>query len=164
MNTIKTIGRPVAAAQYVERPTVKVIIKKGDTILLLNDGLLPGGGVDEGEAYLDAIRRELAEELGATTRDVMELGTVIQYRNFLSKKYLVHGYSATLATEGGERSPQDEGEANFVQHWLSVEEAIVYVKESIRAAQAKPTDDDRSQGRLYNLMTTYELLKRLDSV
>jgi len=162
MNILATIGQIDTPTQYTDRPTVKVVIKNDDKILILNKGLLPGGGIDPGESDHDAIIRELQEELGVTVKEVQEIGTVVQYRNLLDKKYLINGYSAVLNTTGGMTNPQDEGEAQFAIQWLNLEDAIGYVSESIEKAKLKPLDDDTNQGRLYNLMTTYEFLKVLD--
>lgn len=159
MNILATIGQEDAALQYTDRPTVKIIIKKNDKLLILNKGLLPGGGVDSGESDQNAITRELQEELGATVKNVQEIGTVVQYRNLLHKKYLIHGYAAELETTGGQTNPQDEGEAQFTIRWLDLEEAMAYVSKSIEEAKLMPMDDDTNQGRLYNLMSTLELLK-----
>lgn len=38
---------------------------------------------------------------------------------------------------------------------------MAYVSESIEEVKLKPMDDDINQGKLYNLMTTYEFLKVL---
>jgi 8-oxo-dGTP pyrophosphatase MutT (NUDIX family) len=161
MKTLATIGQPDPSIQYNDRPTVKVIVKKGDAILLLNQGLLPGGGIDDRESDDAAIARELQEELGITVKDTHEIGTVIQYRNLLSKKYIVNGYTATLDTMGGVTNPQDDGEAQFVMKWLSVEDAKKFVRRSIEEVKMLPMEDDANQGRLYNLMTTKELLDTL---
>ena len=161
MNVIAQIGEIDKSIQYTDRPTVKVIIKRGDTVLLLNNGLLPGGGINENESDRDAIARELQEELGVTIQDVEQIGSVVQYRNFLNKRYIVNGYVGRLASTGGGATPQDEGEAKFAQTWLIVDRALEFVANSIEIAKARPQNDDASQGTLYNLMTTYELLKRL---
>jgi 8-oxo-dGTP pyrophosphatase MutT (NUDIX family) len=161
MKTLATIGQPDPSIQYTDRPTVKVIVKKGDAVLLLNQGLLPGGGIDDRESDDAAIARELQEELGITVKDTHEIGTVIQYRNLLSKKYIVNGYTATLDTMGGATNPQDDGEAQFVMSWLSIEDAKEFVRRTIEEAKLLPMEDDANQGRLYNLMTTKELLDAL---
>ena len=161
MNIIAHIGQIDESIKYMDRPTVKVIIKRGDTVLLLNDGLLLGGGINENESDRAAITRELQEELGVTVEDVEEIGSVVQYRNFLNKRYVINGYVATLASSEGPTDPQDEGEARFTQTWLTVDRALEFVANSIETAKVKPQNDDASQGTLYNLMTTYELLKRL---
>lgn len=161
MHTIATIGTIEESIEYTDRPTVKVIIKKGNSVLLLNNGLLPGGGVDTGESIDDAINRELDEELGVTVVNTVSLGTVIQYRNFLRKRYVIHGCLATLASTGGSTKPQDSGEAEFVQRWVTIDDALKLVSVSIGSIEKGPMDDDAYQGRLYNLMTTYELLKQV---
>lgn len=161
MDIIAHIGQIDESITYTDRPTVKVIIKRETNVLLLNNGLLPGGGVDKNETDSDAITRELQEELGATVRDVEEIGSVMQYRNFLNKRYIINGYVATLALSGGSTNPQDEGEAQFTQVWLPVSDALELVSNSITIARTKPMNDDTNQGTLYNLVTTYELLKQL---
>lgn len=161
MNLLATIGQQDTSIQYTDRPTVKVVVKKGDAILLLNQGLLPGGGVDNGETDDTAIARELQEELGITVKDIHEIGTVVQYRNLLSKKYIVNGYVATLDTTGGVTNPQDDGETQFVMRWLSAEDAKEFVSRSIKETKLLSMEDDANQGKLYNLMTTLELLVTL---
>ena len=94
-------------------------------------------------------------------RDVQEIGRIVQYRNFLSKRYIINGYIATLNLGGGSTNPQDEGEAQFTQVWLTVGDALELVSNSIEIARTKLMDSDLNQGKLYNLMTTYELLKLL---
>lgn len=161
MNILATIGQIDPSIHYTDRPTVKIVIKKDDKLLILNKGLLPGGGIDPEESDHDAIIRELQEELGVTVKHIQEIGTVVQYRNLLDKKYLINGYSAVLNTTGGLTNPQDEGEAQFAIQWLNLDDTIAYVSESIKEAKLKPMDDDINQGKLYNLMTTYEFLKVL---
>ena len=161
MDIIAHIGQIDESITYTDRLTVKVIIKRDTNVLLLNNGLLPGGGVNENESDSDAITRELQEELGATVRDVEEIGSVVQYRNFLNKRYIINGYVATFTLGGGSTNPQDEGEAQFTQVWLPVGDALELVSDSIAIARTKPMNDDVNQSKLYNLMATYELLKQL---
>lgn len=129
--------------------------------MLLNEGLLPGGGVDSGESDNDAITRELQEELGVTVKNIEQIGIVVQYRNFLGKKYIINGYTAVLESTGAITNPQDEGEANFTAQWLTLEDTLSFVEKSVEEVKIKPMDGDTNQGKLYNLMTTYELLKTL---
>lgn len=162
MNIVAHIGQIDESLKYTDRPTVKVIIRRDDTVLLLNNGLLPGGGINEAESDRAAITRELQEELGVQVQDVEGIGSVVQYRNFLNKRYVINGYVATLASTGGSTAPQDEGEAKFTQTWLTVDEALQKVINLIEIAKAKPQNDDANQGKLYNLMTAYELLRQLE--
>lgn len=161
MEVLNTIGKADDSISYVDRPTVKVVMHTGGKVLILNDGLLPGGGIDESESDLDAIQRELREELGATVFDVSPIGQVVQYRNFLGMRYVVSGYSAALETLGGETDFQDKGEMNFVSHWLTVDQALEKILSSISRIEKVSQVDDLVQGKLYNLMTSYELLRKL---
>lgn len=163
MKLLAVIGKKDEAVTYVERPTVKVIIQKGDEILILNDGLLPGGGVDDGETNERAISRELLEELGATVGDIQELGQVTQYRNFLAKEYKIYGYTAQFEAFTTPPTPQDEGEAAFVHKWMSKTNALQHISESIEKLQhANPEmKNDTIQGALYNRITTQSLLNAL---
>ena len=163
MNILATIGTVDPSLQYADRPTVKVVVKKDDQLIILNEGLLPGGGIDPGESDQDAIRRELQEELVITLRDTHEIGTVVQYRILINKKYLISGYTAELETTGGPTNPQDEREARIITRWLTLDEAMIYVSGSIDKVKLKPMDDADNQSKLYNLMTTFELLKSLNS-
>ncbi|MEZ4210200.1 MAG: hypothetical protein R3B38_00550 [Patescibacteria group bacterium] len=72
MNVISNIGKFDEAQFSIDRRTVKVVIKKDNAVLLLNDGLLPGGGLDSKESDKDAITREL-RKTGVTVKNVKRL-------------------------------------------------------------------------------------------
>lgn len=161
MDNIAVIGKLNPLIHYIDRPTVKVVIKKEDKILILNEGLLPGGGISPGESKLYAIARELREELGVSVSNIEAVGSVVQYRNFLEKRYVIYGYVATLDSTGKATDPQDDGEVNFISRWLPIEEALKCTEDSIKSVNLKPVENDTHQGKLYNLMTTRELLKKI---
>ena len=161
MRQIASIGEALAGVTYTDRPTVKVVIHHDDKILILNNGLLPGGGVDAGETLQDAIGRELQEELGAVVNNIEEIGLVEQFRPFLEKRYLVYGYTAELVEFTGNLNPQNEGEANFVPYWVTKDEAVNITSASIKelTASTPSFDSDATQGKLHNLMTSYKIIK-----
>ncbi len=78
------------------RATVRVlVVDETDRVLLFCDSdpgtgdrwwITPGGGVDDGETLLDAVRRELAEETGLEVVDAQVLGPIASRRVW-------HGYS-----------------------------------------------------------------------
>lgn len=146
---------------YIDRPTVKVVVRNSDNkILIINDGLLPGGGIEAGENDSLALKRELLEELGIEATNQQEIGSVIQYRNFIKRKYTIYGYSAVYKDKVADPTPQDEREAQFTYDWYSIQDAQSLLQASIR----KASDDfeknklSGTESKLYNLMTTRQFL------
>lgn len=141
-------------SKYVDRPTVKVVVRKGNKVLILSNGLLPGGGIDNEESNTDAIHRELLEELGMAVAHLREIGEVIQYRQYLGKKYLVYGYEADFVAIKSTPTPQDKGEAQFTYLWVTPDDALTIINSAIDELKSGSVEQsDRFQGKLYNLMT-----------
>lgn len=156
MNTLSTLGHAKVNVQYDDRPTVKVVIFDRNKVLIMNGGTLPGGGINDAEDNHNAIRRELIEEIGASIEGISELGSVIQYRDFLSKKYVVYGYAANLAKLDRSLASPEEDEIDFTFKWVHRNNAIPYIENAIsRHTKAYPElKNDAEQGRLYNLQTS----------
>ena len=57
---------------------------------------LPGGGIEEGESLLDAVRREVLEETGCTAKKIAELGCV--YENRACHDYVTTSYYYVIET------------------------------------------------------------------
>ncbi len=161
MKQLKVIGTRDESLSYEDRPTVKVVIRRGDEVLVLNKGLLPGGGVEPGETNVQAIERELREELGVSVKNIQEIGEVVQYRDFIQKKYSIYGYAAEFGAFVSDPTPKDNGEAQFQLHWMTKEAAIAYVSGSIAMVESVVMLGDAIQGRLYNLMTSLTLVKAM---
>lgn len=163
MNQPPIIGTPDLSIQYINRPTVKVLILNDkNEVLIINNGLLPGGGIEDGEDDITALRREIIEEVGMTVSDIAELDTIIQYRNYLNKKYIIHGYTARYVDSLADTSPQDDGEAQFTYGWYNLEDAKKLLDESIRKTEGTgQVSNDTAQGKLFNLKTTKMLLDSL---
>lgn len=163
MNQPPIIGTPDLSIQYINRPTVKVLILNDkNEVLIINNGLLPGGGIEDGEDDITALRREIIEEVGMTVSDVAERDTIIQYRNYLNKKYIIHGYTARYVDSLAYTSPQDDGEAQFTYGWYNLEDAKKLLDESIRKTEVTgQVSNDTAQGKLFNLKTTKMLLDSL---
>ena len=161
MNQLQVIGTQNPSIGYIDRPTVKVIVLNADNkILIINNGLLPGGGVDDGEDNATALARELLEELGMEVTNQQEIGCVVQYRDLLKRKYLIYGFRATYKDTVAAPTPQDDREAQFTYDWYSLEDAQLLLESSINKAREaiETLKNSDTEGKLFNLMTTKQLL------
>ncbi len=85
---------------------------------------LPGGGIEPGESIEQALRREIAEEIGCEITNIRELGIIEEYRNGMSLHQVSYCFTADLTGEKG--TPHLEpGEAadGFETEWLSLKGA-----------------------------------------
>lgn len=67
-----------------------------------------GGGVEEGEDFSTAIRRELKEELGAEVEILGEIGTVSDYYNLIHRHNINHFYLCRATAFGATQMTEDE--------------------------------------------------------
>ncbi|MES2631193.1 MAG: NUDIX hydrolase [Patescibacteria group bacterium] len=163
MNNPVVIGVHNPSIEYKDRLTVKaLILNDKDEVLIINDGLLPGGGVEENEDSLDALHRETMEELGINIGDTKELGAVVQFRDFIKRKYIINAYTAQYLNNSGIASPQNEREAAFVYNWYTIPDAMLLLDSSISHMYEGAVElDGANQGKLYNLKTTRAFLNML---
>lgn len=84
-----------------------------------------GGGVEEGEDLITAIKRELKEELGAETEVICKLGTVSDYYNIIKRHNLNNYFLCKIISFGEKNLTQDEIEDFHLSTLkLTYEEAV----------------------------------------
>lgn len=92
---------------------------------------LPGGGLDENEDAVAALKRECLEEIGCDIEVTEELGLTIEYRRKYGLKQTSYCYVAKLVGRKGVPDlTDDEIAEGFQTVWLPLDEAIKAVAES----------------------------------
>lgn len=90
---------------------------------------LPGGGIEGQESNLEALEREIEEEVGAKVKIGGEIGLVIEYRNQHQLLQLSYCYFAEIVDELQKPDFTDEEISNgFQLEWYSIDKALETVR------------------------------------
>jgi 8-oxo-dGTP diphosphatase len=119
-------GTPDSAAAAVRRGA-KAIVSSSSRVLLVrerhSDGrsfwTLPGGGVEPGEALVDGLRRELAEELGCSPA-IGDAVSTFWYAHLGSSHTLSHYTAFSCSVPGDVRPVRSEGVLDSA--WIAPDE------------------------------------------
>ena len=104
---IREFGTRLEGIDYIDRPGVYAVIENDHNqiavIVTNNNYFLPGGGVESDETDVEALRREILEEIGYQVLAMTEIGEAIEYIEAYTdgKHYRVHGrfYKAQIGAK-----------------------------------------------------------------
>jgi 8-oxo-dGTP pyrophosphatase MutT (NUDIX family) len=100
---------------------------------------LPGGGVEDGEDVLTALRREVYEETGCICDEVQELGIVSENRASLDYTQINHYFVVTTTHSPNENHlTESELDSRTVAKWVAFDELVRLINDQ---------EFDRIQGK-----------------
>ncbi len=86
---------------------------------------LPGGGIDDGENVIDALKREVLEELGITVDHIKEIGQIFSYRNQIQTVQTDFCFTAKFSKQVQDPKYTDfEKQFDFQTQWVKIDEAL----------------------------------------
>ncbi len=133
----------------ISRTAVRAVIFKGNEMLFLKsnrgDYKLPGGGVDENEDLISALKREIKEETGYECIEVKEkLGEVIERKidsyDLNSIFEMTSKYHLCIVDENptANELTKNELELGLESKWLTSYEAIINNMHAVKKKDALP--------------------------
>lgn len=138
-----------------KRLASRCITLQGEEILLMytaryDDYSLPGGGLDEGEDFLEGMIRELSEETGANNvQDVQPFGIYEEYRPWHKPDFdIVHMisycYTCNVDKELGESALESYEVKNGMEaKWINIYDAIKHNKNTMATSDKKGMSVER---------------------
>ena len=113
------------------RITARAIVKNQDGLyaVMYADKFrlhsLPGGGVEDGEDVLTALRREVYEETGCVCDEIRELGIISENRGSLDYTQINHYFVVTTThTPGENHLTEAEQDSRTVLKWVAFDELV----------------------------------------
>ncbi|WP_342351511.1 NUDIX hydrolase [Pseudoalteromonas ulvae] len=158
MQLLKQTRHPDAIscpASTVLRTATRAIVMRGEDILLLytkryDDYSLPGGGVNEGESLSDGLKRELAEETGASDIEILEeFGLYREWRPWHKAPYkTVQMDSYCYVCRIAETLAEPQFEAHEINNgmkalWINIHHAIAHNHHIIQHSDLKGLSIER---------------------
>lgn len=127
------------------RLTARAIVRNQDGLyaVMYSDKFklhcLPGGGVEDDENVLTALRREVYEETGCVCDEIKELGIVAENRASLDYTQINYYYVVTTTHQPGENHlTESEQASRTVVQWHTFDEMVCLINEQ---------EFDRVQGK-----------------
>ena len=147
------------------RPTVRAVIfndNKEICIRTKTDSgfyFLPGGGIEENETPIEALKRECLEEAGCSINNIQKIGTVIEYRDEAKEKRSNDCFTANLVGEQIEPTLAIGDEEGFDVIWININEAITLLEEQ-KNKISETTNNFYS--RTFNTVRDLKILQELE--
>ena len=118
------IGQKIEGERYIKRPGAYAIIehKEDDKIAIATDGdwFLLGGGIEDGETEIEALRRELIEESGYSIKNIKYFDKVTAWADGREKGLL--DITATIYIAEFDKKVTEPIEKDHKVFWVKPEE------------------------------------------
>lgn len=114
------------------RLTVRAIILKDQKILMtyskkFDDYMTPGGGVEENEDFVDALKRELVEEVGVVADKIEPIGYIEELRSGQNGGILYqksHYFEVTIREMVDTKPEAYEVRFGMMPRWVNIDDVI----------------------------------------
>jgi 8-oxo-dGTP diphosphatase len=130
MKLLKTIKDKDLIGNYKTREASRAVLFDDKNLIPLlfvskfNYHKLPGGGIEKGEDKIQALVREIKEEVGSAIEVGVEIGKIIEYRSEFDLKQISYCYLGKVLSKGRQRLEQGEIDEGFKLDWIPLNEAI----------------------------------------
>lgn len=116
------------------RYTARAIVKNGDLYAVIcserfHPYSLPGGGIDDGEDIITALKREILEETGCTCGKITELGMVKENRANADYTQCSYYYVVEADSIGAPKFTDEETKSGTALQWHTLSEMIKLINE-----------------------------------
>lgn len=148
-----SVRRTVRGVIFDENNAVCIRTKKGSDFYFL-----PGGGIEDGEDTVQALKRECLEEAGCNITDIQKIGTVIEYRDETKKSKISECFTANLMGEKLEPTLAIGDEEGFDVIWVDISEAIAILEKQKNQISE---DTNNFYSRTFNTVRDLEILRHV---